>query len=75
MEAYKSIVGKIMYYTTNIAPELSNAVREVAGHLSHPNEEHWTALKSCAGYIQHEHHSGLAFRRPRELRSISDWDS
>jgi hypothetical protein len=75
MEAYRSIVGKIMYYTTKIAPELSNAVRELAGHLSNPSEEHWKALERCVGYIQHEHHSGLAFRRPRELRSISDCDS
>jgi hypothetical protein len=41
MEAYyRSIVGKIMYDPTKIAPELSNAVRELAGHLSNPNEEH-----------------------------------
>jgi hypothetical protein len=29
MKACRSIVGKIMYYTTKIAPELSNAVREL----------------------------------------------
>jgi hypothetical protein len=57
MEAYMSSVGKIMYCTTNIAPGLSNAVRELADHLSNPNEEHWKALERCVGYIQHEHHS------------------
>jgi hypothetical protein len=28
IDAYRSIVGKIMYYATKIAPEICNAVRE-----------------------------------------------
>jgi hypothetical protein len=37
----RSLVGMIMYYTTKLAPELSNAARELASHLSKPGEEHW----------------------------------
>jgi hypothetical protein len=48
--AYRSIVGKIMYYATKIAPEVCNAVRELAGHLSSPGEEHWKAER-CVGYL------------------------
>jgi hypothetical protein len=33
IDSYRSIVGKIMYYATKIAPEICNAVRELAGHL------------------------------------------
>jgi hypothetical protein len=29
IDAYRSIVGKIMYYATKIAPEICNAVREL----------------------------------------------
>jgi hypothetical protein len=72
MEAYRSIVGMIMYYMTKIAPEFSNAAREVAGHLSNPNEEHWKALERCVGYIHHQLKKDLTLRRPREFRSISD---
>jgi hypothetical protein len=36
IDAYRSIVGNIMYYETKIAPEIFNAVRELAGHLSNP---------------------------------------
>jgi hypothetical protein len=53
MEAYRTIVGKIMYYTIMIAPELSNAVRELASHLGNPNEDYWRALERYVGYIQH----------------------
>jgi hypothetical protein len=46
LDAYRSIVGKIMYYATKIAPEICNAVRELAGHLvSNPGTEHWKALE------------------------------
>jgi Reverse transcriptase (RNA-dependent DNA polymerase) len=36
IDAYRSIVGKIMYYATKTAPEICYAVRELAGHLSNP---------------------------------------
>jgi hypothetical protein len=38
LDAYRSIVGKIMYYATKIAPEVSNAVRELASHLTNPSK-------------------------------------
>jgi hypothetical protein len=40
MEACRFIVGKIIHYMTKIALKLRNAARELAGHLSNPNEEH-----------------------------------
>jgi hypothetical protein len=36
LDTYRTIFGKIMYYSTKIAPEVCNAVRELAGHLSNP---------------------------------------
>jgi hypothetical protein len=51
LDAYKSIVGKIMYYATKIAPEICNAVRELSVHLSNPGAEHWKALEQCVRYL------------------------
>jgi hypothetical protein len=51
LDGYRSIVGKIMYYATKIAPEICNAVRELAGHLSNPGEDYWKALEKCASGI------------------------
>jgi hypothetical protein len=51
IDAYRSIVGKIIYYATKIAPDICNAVRELAGHFSNPGEEHWKALERCVGYF------------------------
>jgi hypothetical protein len=40
LDAYRSSVGKIVYYATKIASEICNA-----GHLSNTGAEPWKALE------------------------------
>jgi hypothetical protein len=61
IDGYRSIVGKIMYYATKIAPEICNAVRE-------PGEDHWKALERCVGYLAGEGTKPLCLRKPRVLQ-------
>jgi hypothetical protein len=75
LDAYISIVGKIMYYATKIAPDICNAVRELAGHLSNPGAEHWKALERCVRYLTATGTQPLCLRKPRVLQSISRCDS
>jgi hypothetical protein len=75
LDEYRSLVGKIMYYTTKLAPELSNAARELASHLSNPGEEHWIELGKCVGFLRTGKFLNLVYRKPEELRSISTCDS
>jgi hypothetical protein len=72
---YRSLVGKIMYLMTKLAPDLANPARELAQHLSNPGEEHWKALERMVGYIKAKHYEGLIYRKPKELRAISFVDS
>jgi hypothetical protein len=65
LDAYRSIVGKILYYATKIAPDISNAARE---HLSNPGNEHWRELERCVGYLTSQGNQALCLRKPRELR-------
>jgi len=37
---YQSLVGKLMYYMMKVAPEIANAVRELAGQMIKPNAMH-----------------------------------
>jgi hypothetical protein len=53
-------------------PRLHNAVRELAGHLCNPGEEHWKELERCAGYLTSEGTKPLCLRKPSVLQSISD---
>ena len=75
LDYFRSLVGMLMYLTTKVYPELSNPVRELASHLATPGPEHWKALERVVGYISLNPNAGQIFRRPRELRSISDCDS
>jgi hypothetical protein len=75
LDEYRSLMGKIMYYTTKLAPELSNAARELASHLSNPGEEHWIELGKCVGYLRYGKNLNLIYRKPDELRSISTCNS
>jgi hypothetical protein len=68
LDAYRSIVGKIMYYATKISPEICNAVRELAGHLSNPGKDHWKALERCVGYLTDQGTKALCLRKPRVLQ-------
>jgi hypothetical protein len=72
LNAYRSITGKLLYYATKIGPDLSNAVRELASHLSSPGEAHWKALERCVGYLcsQEPKKQGMIYRRPKELRVV-----
>jgi hypothetical protein len=75
MKEYRSLVGKIMYLMTKLAPDLANPARELAQHLSNPGEEHWKSLERMVGYIKAKHYEGLIYRKPKELRAISFVDS
>jgi hypothetical protein len=75
IDAYRSIVGKIIYYATKIAPEICNPVRELSGHLSNPGEDHWKVIERCVGYLTDQGPKALCLRKPRILQSTSDCDS
>jgi hypothetical protein len=75
IDAYRSIVGKIMYYATKIAPKICSAVRELAGHLSNPGEDHCKTLERGVGYLTDQGTKALCMMKPSVLQSISDCDS
>ena len=60
---------------TKVGPEMSNACRELASHLSNPGPEHWKALERAVGYIKSREGVGLKFSRPRSDQLISFVDS
>lgn len=36
-----SLVGQIMFYMVKVGPDVANAARELAQHMTKPGEEHW----------------------------------
>ena len=72
---YRSVVGKLMYYCQKIAPEMANAVRELAAHMDAPCREHIAKLGRTVGFVKKVRDIPLTFRKPFKLRAISQTDS
>jgi hypothetical protein len=77
-QEYRSILGKLMYYMTKLAPEIANTVRELATHMMTPSKEHWKWLTRCVRYVcstESREDNYFLIKRPRELRTICKSDS
>ena len=49
---YRSFVGHLMWYTIKVGPDVANAARELAVHMSRPGTEHWKVLGRLIGYLK-----------------------
>ena len=49
---YRSFVGYLMWYTIEVGPDVENAARELAVHMSRPGPEHWKVLGRLIGYLK-----------------------
>ena len=56
IDVYRSLVGKLMFYTTKIGPKQANAVRDLSRHLSIPGDAHWDVVKRVIGFVKVERH-------------------
>jgi hypothetical protein len=69
---YRSVVGKALYLTTKLTPELCNACRELWTHISSPSNKE---LGILVGYMRHRKQDRMMYQTLSELRSISFLDS
>ena len=74
-DEYRSIIGKLMFYTTKIGPECAFAIGQLARHMQNPGTDHWKALDRAVGYIKGKGEHKLKMKKPSELRVISFADS
>ena len=72
---YISLVEKLMWYTTKVGPDVSNAARELEVHMSHPGLEHWKALGHLIGYLKGKETKGIIVRNPKVMKAVIFYDS
>ena len=75
LSEFRSLVGKIMFFTSKIGPTLAYAVRDLAAHMSRPGEVHWEAMERCVGYLKGLEVKGVTLYKPEELRHVSACDA
>jgi Reverse transcriptase (RNA-dependent DNA polymerase) len=65
--SYRSIVGMLLYLSTNTRPDIAFAVSQVARFSSNPKKSHATAVKTLIRYLQGTKHIGTIFSPSDEL--------
>ena len=63
-----------MWYTTKVGPNVVNAARELAVHMSHPGPEHWKALRHLIGCLKGKYIKGIIIRKPNFLKAVMFFD-
>ena len=64
---YRSIVGMLLYLSTNTRPDISFAVSQVARFSHDPRQSHASAVKTIVRYLAGTKEKGTIFHRPKKL--------
>ena len=72
--AYRSLIGKVLYLQRGSRPDIANSVRELSRFLSNPNGDHWIAAKRVLRYLRGTSHYRLALGGDMKLYPYSDAD-
>ena len=64
---YRSIVGMLLYLSTNTRPDISYAVSQVARFSHNPKQSHASAIKTIIRYLAGSKNKGTIFHRPKKL--------
>ena len=75
LDEYRSLVGQIMFYMVKVGPDVANAARELAQHMTNPNEDHWKSMERMVGYMKSKEFFGIIFRKPESLKAIDFCDA
>ena len=65
--SYRSIVGMLLYLSTNTRPDIALAVSQVARFSSNPKKSHATAIKTLIRYLSGTKHIGIIFSPTESL--------
>ena len=64
---YRSIVGMLLYLSTNTRPDISFAVSQVARFSHNPKKSHATAVKMIVRYLAGTINKGVIYKKPKSF--------
>ena len=70
-DIYRSFVGRLLFVIKKCIPEATNAIRQLAGYMDSPSEEHWRHLTRLVSYLQ-GNYKPMKLRAPTSLR-VETW--
>ena len=64
---YSSIIGMLLYLSTNTRPDIAFAVSQAARFSSNPKQSHATAIKTIVRYLKRTSNQGTILKPTRQL--------
>ena len=64
---YRSVVGMLLYLSTNTRPDIAFAVSQVARFSHNPKTSHASAVKTILRYLSGSKDKGVIYKRPKLL--------
>eukprot|EP01083_Nonionella_stella_P274358 931200_1 len=64
---YRSVVGMLLYLTTNTRPDIAFAVSQAARFSHNPKASHASAVKTIIRYLAGSKTKGINYKRPKKL--------
>ena len=64
---YRSIIGMMLYLSSNTRPDIAYAVSQVARFSHSPKQSHAEAVKTIIRYLSGTKTEGIIFKRPEKL--------
>ena len=64
---YRSVIGMMLYLSTNTRPDISFAVSQVARFSHQPKQSHATAVKMIVRYLAGTKDKGVIYKRPKSF--------
>ena len=74
-EAYRTLVGKLLWLVKKHTVDCCNITRELSRHMQGPTQAHWKAAERVLGYLIKNGNKELKLRKPKELRIEAFVDS
>ena len=71
IDEYRSLVGKMMFFTTKLGLKTGAATRALSGHMQNPGPDHWKALGRFVGYLSQLKLKGLMYVEPETFKVIA----
>ena len=67
---YRSFVGQLMWYTTNVGPDVSNVTKEFPVHMSNPDPEHLKSMGRLIVYLKVKESKGIITRKLKVMKEV-----
>ena len=71
LDEYRSLVGKIMFFTTKLSLKTGSATRALSGHMMNPGLDHWKAMGRAVGYLSQMKLKGIMYVEPESFRVVA----